>query len=606
MHGEALFSLTLIVALGAVAQWVGWRLKFPAIILLLLFGFVAGPLSGVLRPDDTFGDLLFPAVSLAVAVILFEGGLSLTLRELDESGDVILRLVTIGVAVAWLLTALAAHWILDFSWGFSILLGALLVITGPTVILPMLRTIRPKANVARIAKWEGILDDPIGALLAVLVFEALMLGESGAAPSVIFFGILKSILVAVALGGGLGWAMTLAVRRKWIPEFLHNSVTLTMVAVAFFASNSVQEESGLLTVTLLGVYLANQTKFEVRHIIEFKENLRVLLISSLFVVLAARVELDILRLIAWDSLLFLLALTLVVRPAAIFLSTIRSSINWKEKVLLSMLAPRGIVVAAVASLFALKLEKNGYAQGDLFLADILLVIIGTVVFYGFCAGPVARRLGLSSTNPHGVLFVGAHAWARRIAAALQATGVKVMLIDYNRRSVANAEKAGLEAHRGNVFSEKFLEELDLTDIGHVIAFTANDEVNAFAETTLAHYVDRSEVYHVAPESDKKTPFGESNKFNPLFADDVSYPRMETWFRQGAEIKEITLKSPDEYKEFQKENTGDRLPMFSIGSDGTLEVFNPRKEPAPSSGTKVVYLQLKEPWKELAEKMGEAD
>ena len=287
---KTLFEIAVIIAGGIAAQWLAWRLHMPSILILLLFGFALGPVTGLLEPNTLLGDLLFPIVSISVAIILFEGGLSLNTKELHEAGRVIRNLVTIGLLVTWGAITFAAHFVLDYPVSLALLLGAILVVTGPTVILPILRHVRPKGRISSILKWEGMLNDPIGAVLAVLVFEAILATSVASATAAVLSIVLKTIVIAVIVGTASAVLLVLFFRRNWVPDFLHNSFTLAIVIAAFVCSNYFQHESGLLTVTLFGAILANQRYVAVKHIIEFKENLRVLLISSLFIILAARLR----------------------------------------------------------------------------------------------------------------------------------------------------------------------------------------------------------------------------------------------------------------------------------------------------------------------------
>nr|HQV33557.1 cation:proton antiporter [Calditrichia bacterium] len=343
MHETLLIDLSLIIVLGIAAQWIAWRLKIPSILILLVFGFLGGPVTGVLNPDHLFGELLFPVVSISVALILYEGGLTLKKSEIMAVGGVVRNLISIGLLVTWTLTTLCAYYILALSLPLAILFGAILVVTGPTVILPLLRMIRPRGNINSILKWEGMLNDPIGALLAVLVFESILAGGLREITFLALGGLAKMVLVGGGIGLLTGYLMMTLLRRRLVPEFLQNAVSISLVVFAFAGSNHFQAESGLFAVTLMGIFLANQKKVTVAHIIEFKENLRVLLLSGLFILLAARLERDAFAALGWQGVFFLVALITVVRPAAIFLSTMGSGLNWREKVFLSAMAPRGIV-----------------------------------------------------------------------------------------------------------------------------------------------------------------------------------------------------------------------------------------------------------------------
>ncbi|MEZ4591031.1 MAG: sodium:proton antiporter [Chloroflexota bacterium] len=396
MHEQLLIGVAAVLILGVFAQWLAWRLRLPSILLLLVIGLVVGPVTGWLSPEAVLGELLFPLVSLAVAYILYEGGLSLRVQELREVGGVVFSLTSIGVAVTWVLGALAAHFLLQLTWPIAILLSAVLVVTGPTVIGPLLRQIRPKGKTNAILKWEGILIDPIGAVLAVLVFEAILSGQLEQAPLIIARGVLITAVVGVVVGLLAAGVMWLLLSRFWVPDQLHNGVSLLFVTLAFVASDLLHSESGLLAVTVMGFALANQKQVPIKQIEEFKKNIRDLLIGGLFIVLAARLSwADFAQIVWWRGALFVLFLVILVRPTAVFLSTLRADLSLKEKTFVSWMAPRGIVAAAVASIFALRLEEAGYAGAESLVALTFLVILATVIIYGLTAAPLARWLGLA-------------------------------------------------------------------------------------------------------------------------------------------------------------------------------------------------------------------
>jgi NhaP-type Na+/H+ or K+/H+ antiporter len=497
MKAPTSVSLAAILVLGLSAQWAAARLGIPSILLLLAFGLAAGPATGFLDPDRLFGELLLPLVSLAVAVILFEGGLSLKFRELRQVGGVLLLLITAGAAVTWLISAAAAAWLLGLDWPVALLLGALLTVTGPTVVGPLLRHIRPSGAVASILKWEGIVIDPVGALLAVLVFQAVQIGEPDAAAPAVLIAAAKAAGVGTAAGLAGAWLLAAALRRFLVPDHLHSPAALGTAVAAFTAANLVEHESGLVAVTVMGVALANRRDVTVRHMVEFTENLAVLLISCLFIVLAARLKLSDLTGLGWPALAFPAVLILVARPAAVWVSTLGSPLSWAERLFLAWMAPRGIVAAAVASVFALELSERGHPQAGMLVPVTFAVILATVSLYGLTAGPLARRLGLAHPDPQGVLFVGAHAWARALAAALRDAGVPVLLADSNRENTSAARMAGLPVYYGSVLSEQAVAELDLAGLGRMAALTGNDEVNSLACLRFAEVFGRREVYQLA-------------------------------------------------------------------------------------------------------------
>jgi NhaP-type Na+/H+ or K+/H+ antiporter len=396
MSEQALFDLTIIVVVGITAQWLAWRLKLPAIFLLILFGIVSGPVLHLITPDRLFGNLLFPLTSLAVALILFEGGLSLRIDDLKQAGAAVRGLICVGAVVTWIAGALAGCLLLGLDFPVALLLGAILVVTGPTVIVPLLRQVPLTSKLAAILRWEGILIDPLGAMLAVLVFEASFADGMHEVLKIALLGAGKTIFLGVVIGLLGAGLIVFLIKRYYIPDYLQIPVTLTVIVSVFATANLLQTESGLLAVTILGIGLANQTMVDVRHIVHFHENLRVILLSSLFTVLAARLSLnDLDYMLSWNSLAFLGLLIFVVRPLAVALGTIRAGLIGRERIFLGFIAPRGIVAASVSSIFALQLQAAGVIQAERLEPVTFLVIIGTVTVYGLSAAPLARRLGVS-------------------------------------------------------------------------------------------------------------------------------------------------------------------------------------------------------------------
>lgn len=602
MAETTLIGLGSIIVLGITAQWLAWRIHFPSILLLLVFGFIAGPVTGFLKPDALLGDLLAPIVSLSVAVILLEGGLSLKIRELRVTKSVVRNLISIGAIITWLMSAFFAYLILDLEIPLAFLLGAVLVVTGPTVIIPLLRHIRPSDRVGSILKWEGILNDPIGAMMAVLVFEAILLKGLQDTPALIAFGVARTVLIG-SIAGVLGAGIIILLFKKyWVPDYLQNPVTLIIALSAYTFSNLFQTESGLLAVTVMGMVLGNQKSVSMKHIIEFKENLQVLLISSIFILLAARLELKTLEYISLSSLVFLGVLILIVRPLAVLLCSLGSKLDWKERFFLSSLAPRGIVAAAVSSVFALRLIEIDYPQAEELVPLTFLFIIGTVAVYGLAASPIARWLKLSHPDPQGVLILGAHDWARRIANALKAKGYRVLLVDTNRADVSDARMDGLQAFCGNILSDYFLHDIDLGGIGRLIALTSNDEINSLAALHFDDIFGRSEVYQLPPQKRKengKDMFPKHLRGRLLFGEGINYKYLSQRFSGGAVIKVTKLSESFYYADFQKLYKNKAVPLFSMNKDGDLTVFTTDDTPEPQP--EELLISLVDPLKKNNEK-----
>jgi len=584
-------QIASILVLGVGAQWLSWRLKIPSILILLLTGIVAGPLTGFLKPDEVFGDLLMPFVSLSVAIILFEGGLSLKITQLKKIGSVVVNLVSIGVLISWLLTALLAWWFLRLELSLAVLLGAILVVTGPTVIIPLLRQLRPTNKIASILRWEAMVNDPIGVILAVIVFESIMVGGFQEATAQALVGLFKTLVLGGILGTASSLVMTKLLQRHWIPDYLQSPVTLMLLTFAYTVSNMLQADSGLVTVTVMGVVLANQKKITVRHIIEFKENLRILLISSLFIVLAARLELSYIVHIGWGGVAFFFALVLVVRPLAVFFSTLKSDLNWREKLFLCWMAPRGIVAAAVASIFALELGAEGVFQAERLVSITFFVIIGTVFLYGVTGPWVAYLLKIAQPNPQGCLILGAHEWARKIAGVIKAHGFRVLLVDTNWINVGKARAEGLEAVSANIFRQVGTDEIELDGIGNFLALTPNDEVNTLAAVHLSEIFGRSQVFQlpvvpVEASAEKGKAFHNLHgRF--LFDEKGTFYKLNQFFSSGAHIAKVQLTKDFGWNEFKERYHQQYMILFVLSESGTLRI-SPADHPETPKTNETIF------------------
>jgi NhaP-type Na+/H+ or K+/H+ antiporter len=590
MHEQMLLGVAGIVALGIGAQWLAWRLKLPAILLLLICGIFAGPVSGLLNPDGLFGELLFPLVSVSVAVILFEGGLNLRFRELRGVGGVVVRLATLGVLITWVLASTAAWLLLSMSPSTALLLGAVLVVSGPTVIMPLLRQVRPAGQVGSIVKWEGIINDPLGAILAVIVFELILAGGSQAGTAQAILSMAAALLFGSVIGVAGAVIMMLLLRKYLIPDFLQNPVALMVVVLCYATADMLQSEAGLLAVTVMGLVLANQKYVSVKHISDFKEDLRVILISSLFIILAARLPIADGRMGSIHGWIFVAVLILLVRPLSVLASTAKSSLKRADRIFLGWMAPRGIVAAAIASVFAIRLGEHGIPGSEQLVPVTFQVIIGTVAVYGLTALPLARRLKVAEPNPQGVLLVGAHSWAREIAQKLLEENYKVALIDTNWNHVTAARSMGLTAHLGNVLSEKLLHEMQLNGIGKLLAVTPNDNVNSLAALHFVHLFSRASVYQLAPDRagpDDARPKDLRGRY--LFAADANHSTISKRFADGAVIKKHSVTEEFNLDGLHKLYGENALPLFIIDESGALNVCVAGDEPSVRVGDHLISL-----------------
>lgn len=565
---KLLLALTSVVVLGVGAKWLAMRYRLPAILCLLVTGFLAGWI-GIVDPDLIFGDLLMPFVSLCVALILFEGGLTLRMGELPGTWNVVRNLISVGMCVNWLFLTCAGHWLLGMDWLLSSLLSAILVVSGPTVIGPLLQQVRPAGSVSTILKWEGIMIDPVGVMLAVLVFST-MSGEVTAGHGVV--GVVVQTAFAGTLVGLAGASLLLYLLRAFvIPDQMQSPVTLMLVLVAFGLANEIQHEAGLLAVTLMGLIVANQRDVAIRHIVEFKENLRVLIISILFILLAARITVDDLAAIDGAGWVFVALVIFVARPLAVLVSTWKSELTWQERLFLCWVGPKGIVAAALASILAAQLVDVN--QVHLLVPITFTVIFSSVVFCGLTAGWVARRLGLAQADPQGFLILGAHSWARAIARQLQQNGCDVLLVDSNANNVALAAQEGIPTCHGDILKEHTLDELEaqLSGIGRLLALTPNEEVNTLACMHFRELFGRINVFQLSAPYVQGVAGAAGNEElagRRLSSEELTHESLTRREEQGATIESVEV---DEHFEYEAFLETDAVPLLIFRPDGKVSV-----------------------------------
>ncbi|WP_340161446.1 sodium:proton antiporter [uncultured Hoeflea sp.] len=499
---DIVLKLAVIGTAGIAAQWFAWRLQLPAIVLLLAAGFIAGPATGFLNPTEDFGSIYRPIVSIAVAIILFEGGLTLNFKEIRETSTTVRRIIMYAGPMTWGMAAFAAHYIGGLSWPTAIVLGAILVVTGPTVIMPLLRQAQLDARPASLLRWEAIVNDPIGALFAVVAFEVILvyIGLHEAENLVV----LLLVGFAAAIGTGFVAAKVVAwsFMRGHVPEFLKAPVLLASVVAVYAATNAVLEESGLLTVTVMGVVLANSRIASLTDMRRFKETITTLLVSGVFIILTASLSMDEIRSLDWSAALFVASLLLVIRPIAILLATIRSGATIQERLLSAWIAPRGVVAVAVSGLFGSLLADVGVADAGRMVAFTFAVVVTTIVLHGFTLGPLASFLKLKKASKPGILIVGGSRWSTALALKLKEAEVPVMLADQNWNHLAEARLANIPVYFGEVLSESAHHSIDPKRFSNLIATGDNDAYNALVCTDFGPELGRSHVYQIGRADDK--------------------------------------------------------------------------------------------------------
>ena len=602
-----MLELAGIIILGILAQWVAWKFKIPAILPLILIGLLVGPIAAEYLSEDGSkwiepiwngkkglfpGDGLYYFVSLAISIILFEGGLTLKRSEIKNVGPVITKLITLGSAVTFLGAGVLAHFIFDLSWRLSFLFSGLIIVTGPTVITPILRNIPLKKDISTVLKWEGILIDPIGALVAVLVFEFISVeGDSGFTKTALMeFG--KIILFGTSFGFTFAHALAFAINKKLIPHYLLNVVSLSTVLLVFVESEIFAHESGLLAVVVMGMVLGNGKLQNLKELLYFKESLSVLLISILFILLAANINIEELMLLyTWKTVALFAAVVFIIRPAAVFLSTMGSKLKTNEKVFISWVGPRGIVAAGIASLFGSKLLKQGVEGAEYITPLVFMIVLGTVLLNATTARMFAKVVGVFLKKSEGILIVGASKVSRLLGHYLETNGRHVVLIDSNEKNIDKAKEIGLEAMSTNIYSDTLMDNIELSDVGYIMALTGNPDINKYAIEKFQKQFGENGSYRLVTTQEmlddtnnpKEGLFSHKDDYSALLELTRAYPSIEEVdLRDKAHYdKLITIsnKDPDIIPLFVKDNNGE----FHIISSYNLEFENIEK------GYQLVYL-----------------
>ncbi|QDH15763.1 cation:proton antiporter [Oecophyllibacter saccharovorans] len=499
---QILLGILMTFGAGMAAQWVAWRARLPAIVLLFGLGLLFGPALGLLHPSVTLGDLFHPLVSLLVAIVVFEGGMALDIRQLREAGQGVARLTMLALPVNWILGSLAAHYVGHFAWGTAFLFGAIIVVTGPTVVLPLLRAAKLKPRVASLLRWEAIVNDPLGAILAAVVLQVLLLEGGPHAGRIVLHHTLPDMalagLEAIAAGILPAYLIRYLFRHDLMPEILKVPVILTLALIVFQLCTIELEGAGLIAVTIFGMTLSNLHIAGMNELRRTKESLVVLIVSVLFILLTADLHRSVLERLSIPVLFLTLSLMFVVRPLGIFLTTIGTNMTWQERVFVGWIAPRGIVAAAVAGAAGLKLSAVGYPSADMIMPAVFALIAATMICNGFTLGPLARLLHLSQSTEHALAIVGANPWSIDLAACLNREGVPVLLVDNRAHALFPALQKGIPVLKAELLSEYGQESLEERPVDYLVAVTRDCFYNGVVCAHLAPHLGRQRVYQVSP------------------------------------------------------------------------------------------------------------
>ncbi|MGD6801083.1 cation:proton antiporter [Rossellomorea vietnamensis] len=599
MFDSILFNLMLIGLLGILSQWAAWRFRMPAIVIMSIVGLLAGPLLGIIHPEEDFGDLFKPIISIAVAIILFEGSLNLDFREVKGLGRPVFRIVTIGAFLAWILGSLAAHYVAGLSWAVAFVIGGLFIVTGPTVILPLLRQAKLKPRPAAILKWEGIVVDPFGALLALFAFEFILFftAEGGGNALVMFF--LASFFAVVfgwVCGKGIGWMF----EKGHVPEFLKSPVVFVVVIACFTISDEITHETGLLAVTAMGMTLANMHISSIDDMRHFKENISVLLISTIFVMLTASLSLEtLIEIFNWKIIGFVLLMLFIVRPLSIFLSTIGTDLSWQEKTLVGWIAPRGIVALTVSSYFASILLETGFEDAAVLTSVTFALVFGTVTVHGFSIGWLAKKLDLAINDRPGVLLIGGSSFNTELAKTFRELNTPVLIADSSWKRLFSARKAGVPFYKGEILSEQTDYHMDLTPYEYLVAATEVDSYNALVCTTFVPSIGRNNLFQLSlkgKRSDDIEDLVHTIGGRILFQVNATWDELNKRIERGDVIRKTNITEKYPFEEYLSEREEHTILLFVLKPSGKIEFFTPDGSAKAEAGDVVV--SLTQPCKEF--------
>lgn len=589
--------LALLIVIGIAAQWIGWRLQIPAIILLSLSGLLVGPVLGLFRPSEALGDAYQPLINLAVAAILFEGGLSLHFSELKQAASGVYRLVTVTVVLSLALTAAAAHWIGGLSWEVALIFGAIMIVTGPTVILPLLRQARLKRRPASYLTWEGIVNDPVGALLAVVLFDYVTSAGAAAVGSnpldTALLRMALGVAAAVLLGGVGGWLLGRAFLAGKVPEYLKGPLSLAAAIGAYALANLVLHEAGLIAATVLGLVLGNANLPSIGEIRRFKEYVTILLVSGVFLLLTADLDPHIMAAMNWRSAALVVVIVVIVRPLAVWISTMGAGMPWQERALVGWIAPRGVVAAAVAGVFGPALAERGFAGAEQLLPLVFTLILLTVVVHGFSLGWMARRLDLSAQRRGGLIIAGGTAWSNALARALHERKVPVIVADNAWHRLRSARLAGVPVFFGEVLSEHAEYALELGAYGNLLAAGNNDAYNALVCAHFAPELGSQKVFQLASgETAEVRRPSPAARGRTAFSNAVQYEDLERHWYQDWGFHGTRITENFDLKTMRAALPEGAIPLLVIDGDNEVSLIEADKPLKAAAGQRVLWFGCK--------------
>lgn len=587
-------AMALVGVLGVGAQWIAWRFRLPSIVLMLGIGLLVGPIMGWFIPERDLGPIYRPMISIAVAVILFEGGLTLEYRRLGDARPAVRRLVYIGAPLGWLLSTLVLRYTVGLSWESSIVFGGIMVVTGPTVIAPMLRQARLKPRPAQVLQWEAIVNDPLGVMIAVLALEVVLVLHTGLSAGQAVWLLAKGVGFAALVGWGAGVGLAYAFRRGLVPEYMKTPVLSVLVVAVFAVTDSVLHETGLLAVTLMGMVLANADLPSYTELHRFKEQATILLVSAVFVLMSASLDFSFLEPLTWRAGLFVLAVILIARPLQVLLPLIGSSLPMKERLLVALTGPRGVVMVSVSGLFGAKLVEVGVPDGAVLAPLAFVVVLVTVIVYGFTLAPLAKRLGLSGGDKPGLLIVGGSPFAVALAQAIEKADAHVLIADPNRQHLRGARQADLKVFYGDILSKSAEHYVEFIAYPAILAASDNDAYNTLVATDLAPEYGRDMIWQLSRVRDRSRHALPNQLGGRRLAGNPTFELVNRRIAEGWTLR--TTRLTEEYGfDNWREDRPDAEIVLIISQKAGIHFRQPDQEMRPVRGDWLISFQPPEGW-----------
>ena len=608
MINDLMIIIVTITALGILSQWIAWRFRLPSIVIMSLVGLVIGPLLGLFNPQQSFGEVFHPLISLAVAIVLFEGSLSLDFREIKEIRQSIFRISILGALISWVLGSLAAYLFTGLPLDVAFVVGGLFIVTGPTVLMPLLRQAKMKERPATILKWEAVVVDPLGAMIALIVLEIILWinAKIDGISLLLFFG---ASILSVIIGVGVGYILGRLLEKGMIPEFLKSPVVLVNVLLVFVLSDTNIHETGILAVTAMGVVMANMQLTSLRDVLHFKENISILMISSVFIMLTASLSLDTIRAVLnWQMVIFVLIMLFIVRPISVFISTFGVNLTKQERLMIGWIAPRGIVALTVSGYFATVLNKQGFENTDLITALTLALVFATVLIHGFSISWLVKKLHLRTSDETGVIIIGGSPFSAVLGEVIQSFNRPVMIVDRSWGALSFARQLGLKSHIGDLLSEHTVYQVDLTPYEMLIAATEDDAYNALICQRFVPEFGRENLFQTDGNPENPCNYSKSIGGKKLFEQDYDLSKLNRLIQEGYLIRKTQLTEQYSWNDYLKDAASHKtLPLFAVTKDHQLLFITQCQKREFDKGTIIVSLTSPTRMMEKAlEKLGHSD